>query len=1164
MAEIDTPHQADQTRTTRRTGAPPLGAYAVCAAVWYVVFVVLPTGLQGPWYIVGGFGTAVVSFLRVRELPSPIRLPAGLMLVAGTCSLLGGVLRGLQSLITGETYPFPSIADLFVLSSYVLLLVAIALMVRERLPRFSIDPLLDAIVAAIAAAVFQWTVILVPYLGDASPTTAALVMNLAYSVMSIVLIGAAVFALVAGGHRSTSNRLLAAAFVLVVALDVVATLVTAGVLPEQVRLLVAPFPLILGTAGLLHPTVVLLTSRPSDPSQLRVLTRKRIGVLALALLTCPTLLLVLAVVGDEQRMRLPAAASLALAPLVVVRLGRLVRQNERLAAQEGTLRTVGERLVAAETEDDVARIITIGLEQLLGANYIDGGLLLDPLADGSWHQAGDLLPAVAAVNELGADEHRSTGELHDLADGHQVGQWVVGFVVVQRKLVGALASVTHQELSDDERNAVQSLCREASIALRAVEQTEINVRQRSEERFASLVDNSSDIVAILDVSGHLTYVSPVAIRLLGYPPDFSSKLDVLDLVHRDDRAGAAQMLEDVRFGKQDPVEMRLRHVTGTYHWFEVVGVDLQSDPNIRGIVLNAREIGDRKAAEERLRLSEARFKGLVQYSSDLVLVVDSHDGIRYASPSSEGMIGSEPESLLGQSLEETFRDSGVDWDSALRVSQGSDGRHPDLLEFGFRNAQGEWIHLEASVTDLRAEEAVGGFVLNARDVTERKNMMQRLRYQATHDSLTGLANRVLAAEELSGMLGRNAGGSTVAVVSLDLDDFKDINDSLGHGFGDRLLFAVADRIKESLAFGDVAARAGGDEFVVVLERAHGEDQVLELAERLLLSLEQPFTVDGRELSITASAGVAYDHDRTTAAEVLLRNADTAMYRAKQLGKRRSVVFESHMHTASFDRLELRADLVRALDTDQFSAHYQPILDLETRRIIGCEALVRWEHPRRGLLSPAIFVPLAEESGLIGQLGEWMLERACRDLADWRRDLPDVAEDLSISVNLSAEEVHAERLVPVVTDILRRTGLPADRLVLEVTESNLLSDTDVIQDQMQRLRSLGARLAIDDFGTGYSSLGYIQRFAFDVLKIDRSFVEGLERSSNTTNRQIVTAVLDLARELGVRVVAEGIEQESQQDVLVELGCRYAQGYLYSRPVPAVEFRKLLVADRAAVR
>lgn len=1142
--------------------APRLQVYFLVASAWYVTLVVLPGPIQGPWYVLGGCATAIASYLRVRHLPSPIRLPATLMLVAGTFSLVGGVVRGVQSLVTDRSYPFPSVADGFVLASYIMLLIAIVLMVRYRLPRFSIDPLLDAVVAGIAAGVFQWTVILMPYLDDASPTTAALAVNLAYSTMSIVLVGAAVFALVAGGHRSPSNRLLAAAFVLVVALDQVATLVTAGVLPEQIRLLVAPLPLILGTAGLLHPSVVLLTSRPSDPAQLRVLTRKRVGVLALALLTSPTLLLMLAALGQDRRMWLPAAASLALAPVVVLRLGRLVRQNEILAAQESILRSVGERLVAAETEEDVGRIITVGLEQVLHGNFRDGGLILNPLDESALSRAGGLLPALVDLRELVVDlPHHSTGELHLLAEANRVGEWYVGFVVVQRRLRGAVVVVADHIVSDDEHNAVQALCREAAIALRAVEQTELNVRQRSEERFGALVDNSSDIVAILSPTGHLTYVSPVAVRLLGYPPDYRQSLDVLELVHPDDRGAATQMLDGVRFGNQEATELRLRHVAGTYHWFEVVGVDLQSDPNISGIVLNAREIGDRKAAEERLQLSEARFKALVQYSSDLVLVVDSRDGIRYASPSCQAMIGAHPDDLMGRSLGHTFRDSGVDWDTALRASQQSLGRHPELLEFGFRNAGGEWIHLEATVTDLRAEEAVAGFVLNARDITERKNMMQRLRYQATHDSLTGLANRVLAAEELGGMLGRNAGGSTVAVVSLDLDDFKDINDSLGHGFGDRLLYAVADRIKESLAFGDIAARAGGDEFVIVLERSHGEDRVLELADRLLLSLEQPFQVDGRELSITASAGVAYDHDRSAAAEVLLRNADTAMYRAKQLGKRRSVVFEAHMHTASFDRLELRADLVRALDTDQFMAHYQPILDLETHRIIGCEALVRWEHPRRGLLSPAIFVPLAEESGLIGQLGEWMMERACRDLAEWRRDMPDVAEDLTISVNLSAQEVHAERLLPAVTDILRRTNLPADRLVLEVTESNLLTDTDVIQDQMQRLRALGTRLAIDDFGTGYSSLGYIQRFAFDVLKIDRSFVEGLDRN---TNRQIVTAVLDLARELGVRVVAEGIEQESQEQALIDLGCRYAQGYLYSRPVPAVDFRKLLVAERSPVR
>jgi len=763
----------------------------------------------------------------------------------------------------------------------------------------------------------------------------------------------------------------------------------------------------------------------------------------------------------------------------------------------------------------------------------------------------------AVQRVIGNLNQPTNGEWHELPlDGRY---WAVALVVGQRQVRGVLLICAVEPPSDEQRSATASLCREASIALRAVEQTELTVRKRSEDRFGALIDNSSDIVTIMDEAGRPTYVSPVAERLLGYPTNFGGLRKTLDLVHPDDLALAEKVLADIRFGDRSPVELRLRHNDGTYHWFEVVGVDLQSDPNIRGVVLNAREIGDRKAAEQQRQLSEARFKALVQNSSDVLLVIGSSGRIEYASPSVEHAIGSTTDDLLGRTLDETFRDSGIDWDFTLRAPRSA-SEHPNLVEFGFRNELGDWIHLEASVTDLRKEEAVRGFVLNARDVTERTTMMQRLRYQSTHDPLTGLANRVLAAEELGGMLGRNAGGSTVAVISLDIDDFKDVNDSLGHGFGDRLLYSVAERIKESLAFGDIAARAGGDEFIVVLERAHGEAQVLELADRLLTSMERPFDIDGRELSITGSAGVAFDHDRNTAAEVLLRNADTAMYRAKQLGKRRSVVFESHMHTASFDRLELRADLARAIDTEQFMAHYQPIVDIHTRQIVGCEALIRWQHPRRGLLSPAIFVPLAEESGLIGQMGEWMMERACRDLASWRASMPEIADALTISVNLTAQEVHGDRLVPVVTDILRRTGLPADRLVLEVTESNLLSDTDVIQERMQRLRALGTRLAIDDFGTGYSSLGYIQRFAFDVLKIDRSFVEGLDRQ---TNRQIVTAVLDLARELGVRVVAEGIEEEHQERALRELGCTFAQGYRYSRPMPEAQFRKLLVAQSIPV-
>ena len=1143
------------SQSTNTTAFRRFVAFAVVA---YLINVALDPDLMAVWFVIFGWTCVVIAMLRSRTLPADIRGPAMLVVLAGAGSLTGAIVRAIHGMIIGEKYPFPSVADVFTFLGTILFLVTIVMIVKRRVGRITSDLVLDAVIGGSAIALIQWQLVLVPYLRNPHAPSDAVAVNVVYAGFSTLLVMAAILALVAGGNRSTSNRLLAAGLFATVLLDVVATLITAGRIPDEVRLYVAPFVFIFGGAGLLHPSVVSLLERPVDPALLRRITTKRIGVLAVALLAAPALMLTALVQGDGADLWLPAVGSLALAPLVVVRLGGLVRQNEKLAAMETTLRSVGERLVAAETRDDVARIITVGLEQVLGDRLVQGALVMTSDRDDT---SSDLVHVARTHAASSADDgHRLTGDVRELEDAGRPGRWYTGYVVVQRELQGQVVASTRAELTAEERSALQALCREASIALRAVEQTEINVRQRSEERFGSLVDNSSDIVAIMDDHGRLSYVSPVAVRLLGYPSDFRGIDHVLDLVHPDDRDDAARMLDDVRFGKRVPIEVRLRHVAGTYHWFEVLGVDLQSDPNIAGIVLTAREIGDRKAAEQQLQLSEARFKALVQNSSDVVLVVGANGTVRYASPSVVSTMGLSPDELMGRTLEEAFRDSGVDWEVALR-SGHDQGEHPELLEFGFRNERSDWIHMEASVTDLRREEAVGGFVLNARDVTERTTMMQRLRYQSTHDALTGLANRVLAAEELGGMLSRNAGGSTVAVISLDIDDFKDVNDSLGHGVGDRLLYAVADRIKESLAFGDIAARSSGDEFVVVLERAHGEAQVLELADRLLSSLERPFDVDGRELTVTASAGVAYDHDRETAAEVLLRNADTAMYKAKQMGKRRSVVFEPHMHTASADRLELRADLARAIDTEQFVPHYQPIVDLLTRRIVGCEALIRWQHPQRGLLSPAVFVPLAEESGLIGAMGEWMMERACRDLSEWRSSMPEVAEAMTISVNLTAQEVHGERLVPVVTDILRRTGLPADRLVLEVTESNLLSDTQVIQDRMQRLRELGTRLAIDDFGTGYSSLGYVQKFAFDVLKIDRSFIEGLDRQ---TNRQIVTAVLDLARELQVRVVAEGIEEEDQEQALIELGCVYAQGYRYSRPVPAAQFRKLLIEQTAPAR
>jgi len=1133
--------------------------YLRIAAVWAVVFLLLPNDLKPFWYSIFGWGSVIVAGRRLRELPRDVRQPVTLIVVAGASALTGGIVRTVDGVLRDQDYPFPSVADLFSLLSVLLFLAAIITIVHRRVRRFTLDPFLDAVVGGVAVAMLQWSIILIPYLQTSDAPTNQKVTNIVFAGFSLLLVVAAVLALVSGSQRSTSNRFLAAGLLSTFALDLVATLVTAGHLDGDARLYVAPFAFVFGTAGLLHPSVTQLTTRPSDPTLLRRLTSRRIGILALALISPPILLVIGVIRHDNVSLVLPAVASLALAPLVVTRLGRLVRQNEELAALEATLRGVGERLVSAETTEDVVRVVTVGAEQVLGTNFVSAGLVTEPLDAESAAASGEFRAPLEALAELLADGRRATtGELLVLhTDGGR--RWLAGLVVVQRELRGVLILSTHRSLSDDEQNAVTALCRESAIAFRAVDHTEQQVRQRSEDRFGALIDNSSDIVAVLRNDLTLSYVSPVAQRLLGYPAQDLASIDVMGLIHRDDRAAAASMLSDIRFGLRETVEIRLRHFAGTYAWFEVVGVDLSSDPNIGGVVLNAREIGDRKMAEERLVLSEARFKALVQNSTDLVIVLDSRGGIRYASPSVEGVLGQVPDEIQGCSLDEVFRDNDLNWESYQNGQPlpGDDGL--ELVEFSFRSTNGDWHTIETTITDLRDEPAVAGFVLNARDVTYRKNMEQRLRYQTTHDELTGLANRVHVLEDLAGMLTRNSGSTTVAAILIDIDDFKDINDSLGHAFGDQLLKAVAERVTGMLDFGDVAARIGGDEFVIVLERAHGESHITELADQVLSAIASPFVIDGRELTITASAGIVFDHDRQSSGEILLRNADTAMYRAKTLGKRQIAVFEAYMHTASFDRLELRADLARAVAHEQFVAHYQPVVDMATRQIVGAEALIRWDHPRRGLLGPGLFIPLAEESGLIGPLGEWILERACTDLATWRSDYGEPVADFTMSVNLSVQQLHDERIVATVLDILERSGLPAERLVLEVTESTLITETDKIRSTMHELRTLGARLAVDDFGTGYSSLGYIQQFEFDVLKIDKTFVDDLERF---TNQRIVTAVLDLANQLGVKTIAEGIEQELQAELLKTLGCKLGQGYLYSRPVPEAEFRELLVADRSA--
>jgi len=457
--------------------------------------------------------------------------------------------------------------------------------------------------------------------------------------------------------------------------------------------------------------------------------------------------------------------------------------------------------------------------------------------------------------------------------------------------------------------------------------------------------------------------------------------------------------------------------------------------------------------------------------------------------------------------------------------------------------------------------AVIGRVWSFRDVTAHKALEAQLTHQAFHDPLTNLANRALFQDRVEHALARSdRSAEGVAVLFLDIDDFKRVNDSLGHGSGDRLLAAVAQRLVNATREGDTVARLGGDEFAVLLETLRDHAEALAVAERITAGLRAPVVLDSNDVVVGVSIGIArggIGGGLARAAPELLRNADLAMYRAKAQGKGRYEVFEPEMHAAVLDRLALEGDLRHALEQNEFRLVYQPIVELTTGHVIGVEALVRWDHPRRGVVPPLSFIPLAEDTGLIVPLGRWILEEACRQAAVWNQRSENLSSDgdgPSVSVNISGRQLQHERFVDDVATVLRDSGLPPDRLVLEITEGVIMQETAVTLETLRALKALGVRLAIDDFGTGYSSLSYLQRFPVDILKIDKAFVDGVCRGGN--DAALARTIIALGNMLHLHTVAEGIELAQQRSELRALGCDLGQGYLFARPLAAADVDGML--------
>ncbi len=609
--------------------------------------------------------------------------------------------------------------------------------------------------------------------------------------------------------------------------------------------------------------------------------------------------------------------------------------------------------------------------------------------------------------------------------------------------------------------------------------------------------------------------------------------------------------------------VRSGNVTSFVSWVRtamIIGIVVRQILTLRE---NKSLTGRLEARLDDLRASEQRFEALVQHSSDVVTVVDADTKVTYQSESILRVFGYDAESLLGAPLIDIFEARSAERLLAALRDVASEKKGVRILELEVRHASGRLCHAEVTMTNLLENPSVGGIVLNTRDMSERKVLQDQLVHEASHDSLTTLANRALFRDRVEKVLRQNDGRQAkLTVLFLDLDGFKEVNDSLGHAMGDVLLIQVAERLRSCVRPIDTVARLGGDEFAVLIADKSSERDGALVAGRITKALREPFKLEGREIYVGASIGIAATDQDVDDADHLLRNADLAMYRAKATGAGGFERYHPRLHVALVERLQLEAELRQAITNNELELHYQPTLALATGEIVGLEALARWKHPRRGFVPPTEFVPLAEQTGLIRRLGRWGLEEACRRLADWHEQFPAHA-DLTVSVNISGRHLEDASLIDDVQAALALSGLEPDHLVLEMTESVLMAHTEENVELLVRLKELGVGLAIDDFGTGYSSLAYLHRFPADVIKIDRSFIERL--GSSESDAELLRTIVQLGQSLRMVTVAEGIETAEQALALQGMGCELAQGFYFHRALTAARLQQLLApADEKSER
>jgi diguanylate cyclase (GGDEF)-like protein len=707
--------------------------------------------------------------------------------------------------------------------------------------------------------------------------------------------------------------------------------------------------------------------------------------------------------------------------------------------------------------------------------------------------------------------------------------------------------------------------------------------------------NISDTVTILDEDCLVKESTGEFTDVLGY--DFGDWVgsNGLALIHPDDLAQAGELWEKLiaQPGAELQDVFRTRHGDGHYELIAFTGVSLLHDPVVNGIVMTTRNVTAQKEAEALLS-HEAQVLELIARDAPLAEtlpaiadLVEKHSdgitGILLLSPDARrleiGAAGSVPTELL-----EITRRSPLNPDP---TAEAFDLRRPTIIPDLANDTHTEQLAVRAAqfnvhsswsipIIENRTEELLGviaSYFTDKREPTEherevgavashlasiaieRDRWQQALYHQARHHQLTGLPNRSLILENLDAAIERAASnGTTAAVMFIDLDRFKVVNDSLGHAAGDKLLVRFGGRLSNLVRPGDFVGHFGADEFIVILENINDTDDVRFVANRLDLALSEPFGLDEGEIFLTASIGVAISRAGEESSESLLQHADAAMFRAKDLGRDRMEVFDREMRTRAVEQLRIDRDLRMAVERSELTVHYQPKIELSSGRIVGAEALLRWNHPEHGLILPDRFIGVAEDTGIIVRIGRWVLEEAVMQARTWVDRVPGI-DDFMVAVNLSARQISAPGLVDQVSRVLQRYGWPADQLILELTESILIDDREATLDVLTDLKSVGVKLAIDDFGTGFSSLNYLHRFPVDIVKIDRTFVTNIEK--NGEGSPVATAVMHMAHALGLTAAAEGVEEEHQLAGLRALDCDLGQGFLFAQAEPPDEIEQLLL-------